>query len=351
MNLTLSRTLLFESQTKFNAGILSFIATFIIGDIDYLTGYTISLLAFYILPVGFATIYVGPAFAALLSIMSVVIWIGSNLWAGMPAPYSETSILAWNAAIVLSVFSLIIGFLHVLNRILLRLESSVEEKTRDLISEISERERLQREIIDLPEREQHRLGQELHDVVCQELASVAIAAQMLARKLPDSVPAERAHADEIARMADHALESTRRVARGFFTAGFDNTGLQEALRESARHTEKTSGISCVIDWQENLTIPDEKTVMHLFRIAQEAIRNAVNHAAASHIKVSLALQDKMLRLMIEDDGKGLSSSDSREKGLGLRIMAYRAGLIGGELKTETPRDGGTCIVCLVPLEN
>jgi len=91
-------------------------------------------------------------------------------------------------------------------------------------------------------------------------------------------------------------------------------------------------------------------VIHLFRIAQEATHNVVKHAAASHIEVSLGFVDKMLQLVIEDDGRGISSSKGREKGLGLRIMTYRAGLIGGELKVEQAAKGGTRIVCLVPME-
>jgi signal transduction histidine kinase len=187
-------------------------------------------------------------------------------------------------------------------------------------------------------------------VVCQELASVAIAAHMLERKLLAAEHDETAHAREIAHMADHALEMTRSVARGFFTAGFDGAGLAEALRETARHTEEKGRISCVVHWQENLTIADEDTVIHLFRIAQEAIRNAAKHAAASRVKVSLERKEKMLQLIIEDDGKGLHLPDPQGKGLGLNIMAYRAGLIGGEFKTEHPAQGGTRIVCLVPIE-
>jgi signal transduction histidine kinase len=343
-----SGTTVFKGRRNFTAAVLCLIGIFIIGDIDYLTGYRISLLVFYILPVGFATIYVGPAFAILLAILSIAISICTDFWAGMPS--SEIPVLACNVAIVLSVFVIVIGLLHALNRILLRLEASVEQRTQALLNEMSERGRLEREIIDLSEHEQRSLGQELHDVVCQELASVAIAAHMLARKLVAADHEETAHAREIAHMADHALETTRSLARGFFTAGFDGAGLAEALRETARHTEEKNRISCVVRWQENLTIADEDTVIHLFRIAQEAIQNAVKHAAPSQIKISLEGKDKMLQLIIEDNGSGLDLSNRKGKGLGLNIMAYRAGLIGGRFKTESPTGGGTRVVCLVPFE-
>jgi len=343
-----SGTIAVKDRKKFTAAVLCLIGTFLIGDVDYITGYQISLLVIYILPVGFATIYVGPAFAILLALLSIAISICTDFWAGMP--YSEAPILIWNVMIVLSLFGIVIGLLHALNRILLRLKASVEQGTRDLLGEMSERGRLEREIIDLSEQERRRFGQELHDTVCQELASVAIAAHMLERKLLAAGHDETGHASEMAYMADRALETTRRVARGFFTAGFDGAGLAEALRETARHTEEQSGISCVVHWQENLTITNEDAVIHLFRIAQEAIHNVVKHAPASHIKVSLERKEEMLQLVIEDDGNRLFLSNGAKKGLGLRIMAYRARLIGGEFKTEHPAEGGTRVVCLVPVE-
>jgi len=348
MNALQSGSSAFKSRRKLDAALLCLIGIFIIGDVDYLTGYQISLLVFYILPVGFATIYVGPVFAFLLAILSVIISICTDFWAGIP--YSEIPILACNVVIVLSVFFIVIGLLHVLNRILLRLESSVEQRTRDLVNEMKERGRLEREIIELSEQERRRFGQELHDVVCQELASVSIASHMLERKLLSTENAETAHAREIARMADHALETTRSVACGFFTAGFDSAGLAEALRETARFTEQTNRVSCEVRWQENLAIANQDIVIHLFRIAQEAIHNVVKHAAASRIEVTLGLEEKKLRLVIEDNGRGLASSKGPGKGLGLRIMAYRAGLIGGKFKIEQPARGGTRIVCLVPAE-
>jgi signal transduction histidine kinase len=340
--------MVFQNRKKFNAVLWCLIALFIIGDVDYLTGYQVSLLVFYILPVGFAVIYVGPVFAASLAILSIVISIATDFWAGMPL--SEEWIQAWNSTIALLVYFIVIGLLHLLKRITLRLESSVEQKSKDLLKEMSERGRLEREIIDLSERQQRRFGQELHDVVCQELTGVAIAAHMLVRKLTAGEHEETTHARELAFMADHALETTRSVARGFFTAGFDGAGLAEALQETARRTESQNRISCSVRWQENLAITNEDLVIHLFRIAQEAIHNVVKHAAASHIEVSLKSEDKTLRLVVEDDGKGLPQSKDRGQGLGLRIMAYRAGLIGAEFKTEHPSQGGTRIVCLVPIE-
>ncbi len=335
-----------KRQHSHIAALFCLIGILVIGDFDYLTGYKISLLVLYIVPVGFAAIFVGPAFGVFVAIISVAISIATDFWAGMPR--AEITTMLWNAGIVLGVFLIVIGVLHLMNNLMLRLKASFEQRTQELFSEMEKRGRLEREIIDLSEKEQRRFGQELHDVVCQELAGVSIAAHMLARKLLATNGEEAKHAREIARMADQALETTRGIARGFFTAGFDCAGLAEALRETARHVESKNRISCVIHWQEDLAITHADTVIHLFRIAQEAVNNVVRHAGASHINVSLKTEDEIFQLTIEDDGKGIPPSTKAKRGLGMSIMAYRAGLIGGELKTETLAAGGTRVVCLVP---
>jgi len=318
----------------------------IIGLIDYSIGYRISLLVFYILPVAFATIRVGPAFATFLAILAVVISKGGDLWAGMP--YPGNSVLFWNGAVALSLFIIVICLLHLLCRHLMGLETTVEKRTRDLLDEMNERRRLQREVVELSEREQRRFGQELHDLVCQELTSIASDAHLLTRNLLAAEADEAEHAREMALKVDRALEKARCIAKGFFTAGFDSAGLVDSLRETARQIEKTGRILCVIRWQENLVIADEDTLTQLFRIAQEAIRNTVQHAAASRIEVRFECKANMFQLVIEDNGIGFSSSD--RKGLGLKIMAYRAGLIGGDFKVEHRVNGGTRLVCQVPSE-
>ena len=153
-------------------------------------------------------------------------------------------------------------------------------------------------------------------------------------------------------MVDRALSKARSVAGGFFTAGFDVEGLAEALHEAAHNIEERSGIPCKVEWQEDLVILNEEVVMHLFRIAQEAMQNAVKHAEPSRITISLKeTKEKTVQLIIQDNGKGLQPSENGARGLGLRIMAYRASLIGGKLITENSPEGGTRVTCVVPLKS
>jgi len=173
---------------------------------------------------------------------------------------------------------------------------------------------------------------------------------MLTKKLQAKGSEDARDAGEITEMIFRSLSKARNVARGFFTAGFDALALADALREMVSHAQEQSGVHCEFEWQERLSISDEEIVIHLFRIAQEAIRNALKHARATHLRVTLENVNGAVQLTVEDNGKGLSDSDRSRKGLGLRIMAYRASLIGGDLKLEKGPEGGTRIVCFVPPE-
>jgi signal transduction histidine kinase len=217
---------------------------------------------------------------------------------------------------------------------------------------MTERKRLEFDILNLTERERQQFGQELHDVVCQELTSITIAGHLVNKKLAAKGIDEARDVQEMTEMVDHALSKARSVAGGFFTAGFDVDGLAEALRETARNIEERSDVKCEVSWQKHLAIGNEDVVMHLFRIAQEAMQNAIKHAEPSRIEVSLKeTGEKTVKLSIEDNGKGLLPSEKTNKRLGLRIMAYRAGLIGGDLTIENPSTGGTRVTCIVPLKN
>jgi signal transduction histidine kinase len=332
-------------RRKWIAALLCFVGLCGLGFFDYSLGAQISLLVFYILPIGFATVYVGPWFAVFLATFSVFVWKEGDLLSGVP--YPGAVILFWNGTIVFSLFVIVITLLHFLNRTLQGLESTVTERTSQLKDEMVQRRRMEREIIDLSEKERQRFGRDLHDVVCQDLVSMAIASDMLTRKLLALELPEAEHSDKIAKMSDNALAKARSIARGFFITGFDTAGLEEALREAIRAAAERNRISCVVHWQEKLTIANRDTVIQLFRIAQEAFQNAIKHAGASLITVSLQSKEKVLQLIVEDNGVGFNESDHRGKGLGLNIMAYRASLIGAEFKIERPAGGGTRVVCLV----
>lgn len=337
-----------KGKRKLVFGLLCMVVLWGIGLIDYWADYHLQFTVLYVLPIGLATVYVNRSYAMFLAVLSIVISNGGDMLGG--APSQGTAIQLWNDGIVLCLFLIVISLLNALHQTLLGLEATVVERTQALRREMEERERLEHEILDLSERERRSFGQELHDAVCQELAGTAIAGQMLTQKLQAKGSEDAGDAGEITEMIFRSLNKARKVARGFFTAGFDAPGLADALREMVAHAEEQSGMRCEFTWQESLFISDEDVVMHVFRIAQEAIQNALKHSGATRLRVSLESANETVQLTIEDNGKGLSDSDNSRKGLGLRIMAYRAELVGGRLKLEKSPGGGTRIVCLVPLE-
>ncbi len=348
-----------QKKSKLLLAIFCLFLLGIIGFFDAIIDYRVSLTVFYVVPIGLATLYVGTPFAVMLAVASILVSLAGDIIVGAPyagvsmagEPYPGRAIQLWNIGIVFSLFVIVIYLLHALNRALKGLEAKVEDRTSALRFEMEERKRLQHEILDLTERERQGFGQELHDIICQDLASIAIAGHLLVKKLRTKKMDEAENAQEIAHLVDQALNKTRSLAGGFFTAGFDVDGLAEALRKTARTAEEQNNIRCEIHWQENLIISNEDVVMHFFRIAQEAIRNAVKHAEPSRIQIDLRCESNHIKLTVEDDGKGISSiQKSQPDRLGLRVMAYRASIIGGKLNIEKSSMGGTRIICAIPAE-
>lgn len=337
-----------KPEARLLSVVLCFLSLCIIGFIDYWADYRLLFTVLYVLPIGFATVNVSRGYAVVLALLSIIFWNGGDILGGAPSP--GLAVRLWNDGIVLSLFLIIIFLLDILRWTLVGLEEKVEDRTQALRLEMEERQYLEQETLEISERERQAFGQELHDVVCQELASIGIASHLLVKKLQNRGGREADDAREIAVMVDHALASARSIARGFFTAGFNVSSLAEALREFSRNVQERTGIQCGVEWQDNLVIHNEEVVMHIFRIAQEAIQNAVKHGVPSHINVGLKRTGDVVQLTVEDDGNGFASNGKPAKGLGLRIMAYRAGIIGGDLKVDSRPPGGTRVVCTIPAE-
>ena len=316
-----------------------------------MTGYQISVLVFYAIPIGLATLYAGPGVALLLSLAAVAVSRGTDILSGMP--YPGPAVFFTNCAIPLAFFAIVIAALYLLNQIRKGLESTVEQRNRALLQEMHERGRLERQVIELSEREHRRFGQELHELVTHELAAIALDAHILARNLVGAGHPEADRAREVALKVDRALTKSRNIARGYFTLGFDAASFAEALREIASRTHKASRVACDVRCADDLAIGNEDATIQLFRIAQEALQNAARHADASRITITFERRDDHFWLVVEDNGKGLAptsngaTSPRKEKGLGLSIMAYRAGLIGGKFLTERSEGGGTRVICTV----
>lgn len=215
------------------------------------------------------------------------------------------------------------------------------------IRDITERKRLEREILEISDREQRRVGHDLHDGLCQHLAGIEIMSQVLAKKLG---PKSKAHAKQVMAIANHVREAithTRSLARGLSPVTIESEGLTSALIELATNTEKIHHAQCRCEFDEPVAIYDHAVATHLFRIAQEAVANAVKHGRAQQIVITLRNLPGRITLDISDNGNGLRKQ-SNQKGMGLRIMQSRANMIGGTLAIESNAKGGVSVTCAIP---
>jgi PAS domain S-box-containing protein len=223
--------------------------------------------------------------------------------------------------------------------------------SRWFVRDITYRVELEREILRISELEQQRLGQELHDDVCQQLTGIEFLAQGLEKDLSaKSLPSARS-ATEIARLLREANLRVRELSHGLVPAGLETEGLVDALEALALRTRRLFRCDCRVDFGKPVAIDDPEVRLHLYRIAQEAVGNALKHGRAKRIDLRLFMNGKHVVLGIHDNGVGLAKTPRRSKGLGIRLMQYRARLISGSLHVQREASGGTSVVCSVPRPN
>jgi two-component system, LuxR family, sensor kinase FixL len=211
-----------------------------------------------------------------------------------------------------------------------------------IIRDITERKRLENEILEISGREQERIGRDLHDGVGQLLTGVAFLSKALAQRLQHKSWLEAADAEKIADLVNQAISQTRQLSRGLHPVELSH-GLLPALEELAAGVQRTFDVACVVRADPDPPIAGIATATHLYRIAQEAINNAVRHGKSRHIEVNLRCTEESLRLSVRDDGKGFTPGHT--PGLGLRTMGYRSRVIGAALDIRTSPDGGTIVTC------
>jgi PAS domain S-box-containing protein len=211
-------------------------------------------------------------------------------------------------------------------------------------TESAARERLELALLNAVDEERQRLGQELHDGLSQHLAGTAILSGLMARRLANGESVTAAEADRITGLLNEALMQARTMARGLRPILIENGGLSVALRELAERT--TQFLPCQFDCPEAIELHDG-FALHLYRIAQEAVGNAMTHAAATMITIRLLRDDRNLILMIEDDGTGVKSENPA--GMGIRNMQDRSKAIGSSLTIDSTPGTGTTVRCAVPL--
>jgi len=210
--------------------------------------------------------------------------------------------------------------------------------------DITERKHLEKEIIEVSEEEQKRIGQELHDGLGQHLTGIAFLSKVLEQKLSTRSLPESVDASEIVKFVNQAVSKTRHLARGLYPVELEANGLMSALEQLAANTKTLFGIECLFQCAAPVLVHDNIAAINLYRIAQEAVNNAVKHSKAKNIRIELSSQSGKIALTVADDGIGFDAARVEEgKGMGLHIMGHRARMIGGTLQIRTTLRGGTII--------
>ncbi len=215
--------------------------------------------------------------------------------------------------------------------------------------DITEREQLERALLEISAREQRRIGQDLHDGLGQHLTGIAFMAKVHEAKLTEKQVTDAADAAKIVKLVNEAIHKTRELARGLLPVVSDAHGLMSALQLWASEVEDLFGIFCRFECETPVLIHDDAMATHLYHIAQEAVNNAIKHGQARNIHIRLFAENGWGTLVINDDGTGIQENHPTNHGMGLHIMTYRAGMIGGRLEVKPDQPHGTCVTCMFPL--
>lgn len=308
------------------------------GYVDYRTGYEQTFLLFYLAPIALGTWYGSGLFGFILSLLSIAAWLCSDMAAGVP------TLGWWNTGMAFGSYVVFTVLLAKLRALFQELDKRVRDRTAALKREMAARERLDREIAGVADRERRRLGQELHDSLCQHLTGIALTAESMRENMAARGAPEVSEMDKVVRYLEEGIDMTRNMARGFFSPELDADGLSVALQGLAENMSERFGAQCNIDIGEHVPVTSSGVATQLYRIAQEAVMNAIKHAEPQKIDISLSRAGKDVCLEICDDGTGFPVQHTRG-GLGLRLMSHGAAMIGARFRIEPRVPRGTRVIC------
>ncbi|MGE3536465.1 MAG: response regulator [Candidatus Tectimicrobiota bacterium] len=218
------------------------------------------------------------------------------------------------------------------------------------IVEITERKRMEQEILAISEREQQRLGRDLHDGLGQLLTGIAFLSKGVEEALQEQQRPEAQEVSRIVALVNEAITTSRDLARGLYPVALQSGDLPGALHILAAGAAQVFRSQVEVTCNVSLLLADQTTAIHLYRIVQEAVNNALQHGKASAVHVGLQYADGVLHLTVTDNGCGLPDGVGTRPGMGLRIMRSRARMIGATFDVQRGAAGGTAACCVLPVE-
>lgn len=208
---------------------------------------------------------------------------------------------------------------------------------------LDEQKLLEAECLRVCEREKTAIGQELHDDVCQLLVGLSCMLEAIGKKAKTAMPEMAPTFEDLASQLSAGMERTRSLAHSLVPMRLINMGLPRALRELASQAERNFNLKIHVSVARSLPPHKPEQILHVYRIAQEAISNAFKHGRAEEVSIELTRQRNKMNLSIRDNGCGIPSEASRKQGIGLHIMRYRAGAIGGQCTVSAQPNKGSVV--------
>lgn len=328
---------------------LAFGMILVVVTLDYATPPALSFTVFYLLPVMFVTWWSNRRAGLLTSAACTLAWMLTETLnpAGIP-----NSIIVTNALFRFSIFAFVVLLLAHIRALQASLQQSLAKRTRQLDEETARRLAIERQLALVSHREQQRIAHELHDGLGQELGALAFQAKLLAGKLAEHGITLSADAERLVSILNMSISRTRALSRLLDPISSESGGLRAALGQLADDSGQAFLIACTFESPAVLPDLPTDTQLHLYRIAQEAIHNAVQHGRASVVTLRAALEPEALRLEVADNGAGFAVPDARATrrgGMGLRIMRHRAALLAAQLQVASEPGTGCRVTCVLPL--
>jgi signal transduction histidine kinase len=301
--------------------------------VDWLTGPELGLTLFYLGPVAWMAWRLGVGVGLLAAGLAAVGWLSADL--GTQTHYQVALAPYWNMSVRAGVFSIVVLLIEAVRR-----RKVAEAALQGVLAK--ERD-LERQLLQAGEAERQRFGLELHDGLGQQLVSIHLALSDLTRRAePPSAEAVR----ELEAMVQATLKEVRRVAHGLYPAALEQNGLVMALEDLVLRVRSKREWECTFEGDPDLQVADSLAAVNLYRIAQEAMSNALKHSRGNRLYIGVLKWQGGLRLVVRDNGLGMPEGARAPGGLGLKGMHYRAQLIGAQLTASRPAEGGLEWECL-----